>query len=276
MMYNEMWRQLTPLYDNDEAKAIVRMLLEMQFGLSWTDIVCGKITQLEAEKALLLQQMIGRLTTGEPVQYVMGRAEFAHRVFSVAPGVLIPRPETAELCDWIIEETPENAAVLDVGCGSGCIGITLALGIHGAHVVAWDVSNEALRIAKSNAQALHAHIDIVKQNALIPPADVEKWDVVVSNPPYICERERSVIARNVLNYEPALALFVPDNEPLLFYRAIAKYAAKALKRGGMLYFEVNPPYVDDIKRMLLEQRFTAIERRNDMFGKERFIKAVHY
>ena len=276
MTYNEIWRQLTPLYDNGEAKAIVRVLLEMQFGLSWTDIICGKVTQLEAEKVVLLQQMIGRLVKGEPVQYVMGCAEFAHRMFSVAPGVLIPRPETAELCDWIIDETTENAVILDVGCGSGCIGITLALGIHGAHVVAWDVSDEALRIVKSNAQALHARIDIVKQDALMPPADVEKWDVVVSNPPYICERERSIIARNVLNYEPALALFVPDNDSLLFYRAITKYAAKALKRGGMLYFEVNPLYVDDIKHMLLEQRFTAIESRNDMFGKERFIKAVRY
>ncbi|EFZ37900.1 protein-(glutamine-N5) methyltransferase, release factor-specific [Hoylesella oralis ATCC 33269] len=276
MTYNEIWQQLTPLYDNNEAKAIVRMLLEMQFGLSWADVICGKVTQLGAENALLLQQMIGRLAKGEPVQYVMGRAEFANRIFSVTQGVLIPRPETAELCAWITHETPEDATVLDVGCGSGCIAVTLALNIHGAHVVAWDISDEALHIAESNAQALHARVDIVRQDALIPPADVEKWDVVVSNPPYICERERGAMARNVLDYEPDTALFVPDNDPLLFYRAIAEYAAKALKRGGTLYFELNPLHADEVKRMLYEQHFAAIESRHDMFGKERFIKAIRY
>ncbi|ETD18450.1 protein-(glutamine-N5) methyltransferase, release factor-specific [Hoylesella oralis CC98A] len=252
------------------------MLLEMQFGLSWADVICGKVTQLGAENALLLQQMIGRLAKGEPVQYVMGRAEFANRIFSVTQGVLIPRPETAELCAWITHKTPEDATVLDVGCGSGCIAVTLALNIHGAHVVAWDISDEALHIAESNAQTLHARVDIVRQDALMPPADVEKWDVVVSNPPYICERERGAMARNVLDYEPDTALFVPDNDPLLFYRAIAEYAAKALKRGGTLYFELNPLHADEVKRMLYEQHFSAIESRNDMFGKERFIKAIRY
>ena len=299
MKYETLWRRLTGIYDTDEAKAVVRWMVDVRFGFSLTDIVCGKLDELSEEESSMLEGMMQRLEAGEPVQYVVGKAEFCGRMFHVEPGVLIPRPETVELCEWImasdklgltrtddsaaektVRESPSlsDANILDVGTGSGCIAITLALELSEAKVTAWDVSEAALSIAKMNAEALGAEVtfekyDILDYSLFTIHYSLPLWDVIVSNPPYVCEQEKATMERHVLEHEPHLALFVPDDDPLRFYKAIAQYAKEALKPNGLLYFELNPLYARETEAMVRDLGFTETEIRLDMFGKQRFLKA---
>ena len=273
MTYEELWHSLTAIYEPGEAQAIVKLLLDVRFSLSVTDVYCGKVTQLSANDQAILQEMMHRLQQAEPVQYVLGQADFCGRIFQVAPGVLIPRPETEELCNWIMTDGLRYPALLDIGTGSGCIAITLALNIPGAQVSAWDISPEALRVARENVVRLSAPVGILCQDALNPPQDEDKWDIIVSNPPYIMNQEAEQIHRNVMAYEPHLALFVPNDNALLFYRAIARYAASALRSGGALYFEINPLCHAQMQQMLTEFSFVDITTRNDQFGKPRMMRA---
>lgn len=273
LTYPDLWRALAPTCGEGEAKAIVRTVLEVRFGLSLTDIYCGGVERLTASEAAELQGLMARLSAGEPVQYVLGEADFCGRTFRVASGVLIPRPETEELCQWIVEDNQGfKGNILDIGTGSGCIAVTLALALQGADVEAWDISPDALRIAKGNAKRLEAHVEFNEQDALAPPTDKGKYDIIVSNPPYICAHERQSMERNVLDHEPYTALFVPDDAPLLFYRAIATYAAQALRPGGSLYFEINPIHAADLEAMLRSLHYNNVELRRDQFGKWRMAK----
>lgn len=275
MTYRELWRTLEPLYGNGEARAITDYVLDVCFGLSKADILCGAVEEMTAEKTAELRKIFSRLTEGEPVQYVLGRAEFCGRWFSVRPGVLIPRPETEELCAWITADSKASASpkVLDIGTGSGCIAITLQLDMPESKVTAWDISADALDVARENAQQLGANVNFVKLDALNAKPEGE-WDVIVSNPPYICEKEKKDMAVNVLEHEPHKALFVPDADPLLFYRAITRLAVQTLSKGGRLYFEINPIYADDTCRMMQAEGMTAVELRSDMYGKQRMAKGV--
>lgn len=275
MTYSELWRTLEPLYGNGEARAITDYVLDVCFGLSKADILCGAVEEMTAEKAAELNKIFGRLTEGEPVQYVLGRAEFSGRWFNVRPGVLIPRPETEELCAWITADSKASASpkVLDIGTGSGCIAITLQLDMPESKVTAWDISADALDVARENAQQLGANVNFVKLDALNAKPEGE-WDVIVSNPPYICEKEKKDMAVNVLEHEPHTALFVPDADPLLFYRAITRLAVQTLSKGGRLYFEINPIYADDTCHMMRAEGMTAVELRSDMYGKQRMAKGV--
>ena len=291
MKYETLWRRLTGIYDTDEAKAIVRLVLDDRFGLSLTDIVCGKVEELSPTACETLEAMMCRLEQGEPVQYVLGTAEFCGRRFHVAPGVLIPRPETGELCRMISQgdgsfvispmsqkNRPPVISVLDVGTGSGCIAITLALEMPEAKVTAWDVSDEALEIAKKNADALKADVTFEKRDALDSSlltlhSSLPLWDAIVSNPPYVCEKEAAEMEKHVLEHEPYLALFVPDDDPLRFYRAIAEYGVTALKPNGLLYFELNPLYAHETEAMLKKLGYVETEIKQDQFGKQRFLKA---
>lgn len=347
MTYNQLWKRLTAIYNEREAQAIVRTVLDALFGMSLTDICLGKVTQLSADDTTRLEKIMQRLEKSEPVQYVLGAEWFAGRLFDVAPGVLIPRPETEDLVKWACDEAKEkekednskeergkeekeiskkgeapqkeeqllssplkeeeeglrkgkdasqkeeqhlssllksnkevsekgeevpHPSILDIGTGSGCIAITVALALPQARVTAWDISTDALAIAAGNAHRLGASVRFEHQDALSAPDDEERWDVIVSNPPYICDRERADMSDNVLSYEPELALFVPDSDPLLFYRAIARYASKALKPGGRLLFETNTAYVHEVAQAMANEGFTAIEVRNDCFGKPRMVK----
>lgn len=275
MTYRELWRTLEPLYGNGEARAVTDYVLDVCFGLSKADILCGAVEEMTAEKTAELNKIFGRLTEGEPVQYVLGRAEFCGRWFSVRPGVLIPRPETEELCAWITADSKASASpkVLDIGTGSGCIAITLQLDMPESKVTAWDISADALDVARENAQRLGANVNFVKLDALNAKPEGE-WDVIVSNPPYICEKEKKDMAVNVLEHEPHTALFVPDADPLLFYRAITRLAVQTLSKGGRLYFEINPIYADDTCHMMRAEGMTAVELRSDMYGKQRMAKGV--
>ena len=300
MTYNQLWKRLTAIYNEREAQAIVRTVLDALFGMSLTDICLGKVTQLSADDTTRLEKIMQRLEKSEPVQYVLGAEWFAGRLFDVAPGVLIPRPETEDLVKWACDEAKEkekednskeergkeekevskkgeeapHPSILDIGTGSGCIAITVALALPQARVTAWDISTDALAIAAGNAHRLGASVRFEHQDALSAPNDEERWDVIVSNPPYICDRERADMSDNVLSYEPELALFVPDNDPLLFYRAIAHYASKALKPGGRLLFETNTAYAHEVAQAMADEGFTAIEVRNDCFGKPRMVKGA--
>lgn len=312
MTFEEFWQPLQAVYDRGEAKAIARLAMEMAYGLTLTDIVSGQVQTLDEEPLLAIRQ---RLMTGEPVQYVLGKAYFGNRLFSVCYNVLIPRPETFELCRLVIANYElrmtnsefgirnsefgfRNSAfgttyILDIGTGSGCIAVTLAAELPQARVTAWDVSQEALNIAKENATSHHVDVTFEQVDILAPcrrgfaipaPTNVggnlqsvgrdlqsHPWDIIVSNPPYICQCERAGMEANVLEHEPELALFVPDDDPLLFYRSIARYAQHALAPDGLLFFEINPVYAGALEELLHSMGFIHTEMRKDQFGKERFI-----
>lgn len=280
MTYSEIWHRIATSYEDGEARAIARILIEELFGLSYTDIVCGATDQLSADDTLRLDTAVRRIEQGEPLQHVLGYADFCGNHFGVNASVLIPRPET----EWLVDEGERlmngasNAApsapkrILDIGTGSGCIAISLKLRLGEAYVEAWDISEEALRTAESNAKALKAEVAFCKRDALRAEESVATWDLIVSNPPYICDSERTDMDDNVLLHEPHTALFVPDDDPLRFYRAIAHYALRSLNNGGSLLFECNTRYAEATGKMMREIGFEDVTVNDDCFGLPRFVK----
>lgn len=278
---------------------MTRMLLEDLFSLSFADILCGATEHLSDADTLRLQQSVARLLDAEPLQYVTGTAFFCGHPFHVAPGVLIPRPETEWIVDTAVNLVTSSAPrILDIGTGSGCIAtsISLALADRHCYTEAWDISEDALRIATDNAERLGADVKFRRRDALrleeekseemrlekekggaevliADNASTASWDIIVSNPPYICNREAADMHANVLRHEPHLALFVPDTDPLLFYRAIARYAMRSLRKGGWLLFECNTLYAHDTAQMASDMGFATSVVEDDCFGKPRFVKA---
>lgn len=278
---------------------MTRMLLEDLFSLSFADILCGATEHLSDADTLRLQQSVARLLDAEPLQYVTGTAFFCGHPFHVAPGVLIPRPETEWIVDTAVNLVMSSAPrILDIGTGSGCIAtsISLALADRHCHTEAWDISEDALRIAADNAERLGAEVKFRRRDALrleeekseemrlekekggaevliADNASSASWDIIVSNPPYICNREAADMHANVLRHEPHLALFVPDTDPLLFYRAIARYSMRSLRKGGWLLFECNTLYAHDTAQMASNMGFATSVVEDDCFGKPRFVKA---
>jgi len=291
MTYNELWRQLAQIYDEGEAKAIARMVYEVRYDLTLSDIYLGKDAQLSADSQTELKEIAKRLLQGEPIQYVLGQTYFCGRQFMVNEHVLIPRPETEELCQWILaadlhrltqavrcRPLSSAAEILDIGTGSGCIAITLAAEMPQAEVTAWDISAEALAVARENARRHNVRVSFEQVDALHLTSGIchqtsAVFDLIVSNPPYICNKERDAMETNVLEHEPHTALFVPDDDPLLFYRAIAQYGQSALKDGGWLYFEINPIYAKALCDMLSKMSYRYIEIKEDQYGKQRMIRA---
>ena len=276
MTYYELWHLLAPLYGDGEAKAIARLVFEVRFGLSMSDICLGKDTQLSANNQTELKGITDRLLEQEPIQYVLGQADFCGRTFIVNEHVLIPRPETEDLCRWInSQDTCPRVRLLDIGTGSGCIAITLAAMYPKAEVTAWDISPEALEVARENAKRTHVNVSFEQIDILHLPSNLlhQTYDLIVSNPPYICNKERACMEANVLEHEPHTALFVPDDDPLLFYRAIAQYGQTALEPEGWLYFEINPLYAQPLSDMLHMMSYHDIELKLDQYGKQRMIRA---
>lgn len=279
MTYQEIIHRLQKIYDNGEAKAIARMLLEERFGLSMTDIICGKTEELSAEEQQELENIVERLERNEPLQYVLGYADFLSYRFHVAPGVLIPRPETEELVQRVVDAASRLSCphILDIGTGSGCIAIASALELTkrgvSPHVEAWDISPDALSIARQNNLSLHADICLYEVDVLGSDLKTDRQDIIVSNPPYICESEKKDMESNVTDHEPHLALFVPDNDPLLFYRRIAEYAAEVLNSGGWLMFEINRAYGREVSDMLRSMNFSDVSLAEDQFANPRIVTA---
>ena len=278
MTYQELCKSLASRYPEREAKAVIRYLLEVGYGLSMADIISGTSESIPADE---MGKNLRRLLNGEPVQYVIGKAEFGGRIFRVTPDVLIPRPETYELCQWLEEEErgkrkeERDFSILDIGTGSGCIAITLALDMPQAKVEAWDISADALTVARENAQELQAKVKFEQVDVLssLPAQGGLGWVSIISNPPYICQKEAAEMEQHVLDHEPHQALFVPDEDPLLFFRAIARLGQKALHKDGRLYFEINPAYHQELTEMLDKMGYSEIETRKDLFGNNRMIKA---
>lgn len=281
--YHTLWRRLVPLYEAREAQAIVRTLLQEGYNLTMADVIADGVERLPQEKKDQMSTQMEQLCQAVPLQQVLGFAWFCGRRFSVSPHVLTPRPETEELCQWILQDLgkKDGLTLLDIGTGSGSIACTLALELPNAKVTALDISSEALDVAIHNANRLGAKVHFIKADILQQEnlsndnnTDDKQYDVIVSNPPYITNKERAEMHRNVLEHEPHTALFVPDNDPLLFYRSIAHYGLRALRPGGLLYFEINPLFSGELFTLLQDMGYTSIELKTDEQNKERMIKAL--
>lgn len=267
-------RTLGTAYEPSEAAALSRIVCTEMLGQSQADYFLCKDIELSANQEENLQSILERLLRFEPIQYVQGFSWFLSRRFLVTPAVLIPRPETEELVQRIIEETEAGGSILDVGTGSGCIAISLALSLPKSKVEAWDVSMEALEVAMHNAEQLHAQVDFHLQDMLTCQWEGgQRYDLIVSNPPYVLEQERTTMSPNVVEYEPELALFVPDDDPLLFYRKIGEMGRRALKPGGRLYFEINRTQGTAVKQLLEKQGYSEVFLYQDISHNDRLIKA---
>lgn len=262
-------------YAETEASALARWILEEEFGFSTLELYAGKDTDFPMEKRKRLNDILVRLARFEPIQYIIGKTEFCGLTLKVSSDVLIPRPETAELVDWIVSDCPQSGLrVLDIGTGSGCIAITLAERMVEAEVSAWDISEKALAVARENALRNNVRIAFSCMDVFNEPTGTSVFDIIVSNPPYITESERAEMERNVLDYEPETALFVPDTDPLRFYRRIAHIGNQMLKPGGKLFFEINRAYGSETAAMLKYGGYSQVEVRSDSYGNARMIKAI--
>lgn len=259
-----------------EAEAAARIVFEDVAGYSRTFIFVNGDREITDFMQKRIQEVVDKVIDGMPVQYATGKARFMGMDFAVSPAVLIPRPETEGLVDLITDDYNGRSGlrVLDVCTGSGCIAVALARALPFADVKAVDISDVALDVARENARALKARVDFEKEDALAMKAPAAVYDIIVSNPPYVGESEKKDMESRVLDYEPALALFVPDNDPLRFYRAIGTYATKALMPGGRLYFEINPLHADALKSLLDGLGFEDCQLIRDYRGAVRFARAV--
>lgn len=261
-------------YSAREAAGLARIICCELLGQDTVDYYLGKDIILSSKQADELGDIMRRLRNFEPIQYVQGVARFLGREFKVAPGVLIPRPETEELVELMLKETPADARILDIGTGSGCIAVSLSKELPGAKVTAWDVSEKALGVARENNAALQADVRFVLRDVLDCRSSPEEcYDVIVSNPPYVLEREKLEMERNVLDWEPSLALFVPDADPLLFYRRIAELGRTLLVPGGRLYFEINRAFGEETAAMLRGQGYINLRILKDISGNDRIVIA---
>lgn len=267
-------RALQESYSVQEAANLSRIVCCEMLGQTTIDYYLGKDIILSSKEMQKLNGILARLLNFEPIQYIQGTTRFLERSYHVAPGVLIPRPETEELVEVMLREIPSDARILDIGTGSGCIAISLSKAFPNAKVTAWDVSEDALCIARRNNDDLQASVCFVKQDVLAWRGDGGQcYDVIVSNPPYITESEKQEMERNVLDWEPFSALFVPNNDPLLFYRRIGELGRMMLVDGGRLYFEINRAYGEATAMMLCGQGYTGIRILKDISGNDRFVIA---
>ena len=265
---------LTGVAQPHEVQAMIRVICEDIFNYDPVDVALRQESELPEFAQERVTELIARLRRHEPLQYIVGSARFHGHKFKVTPAVLIPRPETEQLVDLIVEENRgSDLRVLDMGTGSGCIAISLARALKFACVDALDVSRDALAVARDNAAALKVKVRFFESD-MLQPQPAASYDIIVSNPPYICWSERESMERNVKDYEPGQALFVPDNDPLLFYKSIAPYAMQSLEKGGRLYLEINQRFGDEVKRLLEDCGFDEVRIIDDSYGKVRFATAV--
>lgn len=267
---------LSPIFLQGEINSLIKIIFENLKGYSQVDIIMHGDDELSDYIKGKVQSILTRLLNHEPIQYILGDAYFQGMHLKVTPHTLIPRPETEQLVDIIVEENhASDLRVLDIGTGSGAIAIALARALRFAQVDAIDISAEALSVARENAKTLKTRVNFALKDILAEPApSAPLYDIIVSNPPYITEKERHDMEANVLDYEPHTALFVPDNDPLLFYRAITLYAKSALAPGGRLYFEINQNFGKETEQLLDNNGFTNIAVIKDMYANDRFVSAT--
>ena len=274
--YNYIKQAINGQYPDTEASAIAKAILTDVFQLSTTDLYASKDMNFSTNQAEKLEVIITRLRANEPLQYILGNCYFCGLDFHVEPGVLIPRPETVELVEWIISDRKDNDSlirILDIGTGSGCISISLAKNLPKSEVHAWDISEDAIRIASGNAARLDANVRFRQTDVLGQVPTDTMMNVIVSNPPYITEAERIGMDANVTDWEPDTALFVPDNAPLLFYERISDIGKQILTPHGTLDFEINQRFGTETVDMLRKKGYRNVELRKDLSGNDRMIKA---
>ena len=278
-LLTEILSRLSSRYTPGEARAVAFALLEDAFGVGRTDVYADKVRQFSEEEEQRLQAILRRIGAGMPLQYATGVARFDGRLLHVSPATLIPRPETEELVAWAADVATAMTAsegqslrLLDAGTGSGCIALSLALRLGNAwQVTAWDIDNEALCVARENARSHGAVVRFEQVDLLAHPRPARPFDLIVSNPPYVCQRERAEMEAQVLDYEPEHALFVPDDDPLLFYRALVALAQQALRPAGWLLLEVNRAYAAATADLLRQAGMQDVEVRCDAFGNPRMV-----
>lgn len=262
-------------YPDSEAASLAKLLLVQVFGFSVLELYGGKDRSFSEKERKQLDDILIRLQKYEPVQYIIGTGGFYGLSFEVNEHVLIPRPETEELVGWILKDNKEpGCRVLDIGTGSGCIPVALAKFLPEAAVTSWDISAEALRVAGRNCRRNEVNVKLEQRDVLQVVPMNEQYDIIVSNPPYITEKEKMTMEPNVLDWEPSLALFVPNEKPLLFYSRIAELGASILCPDGKLYFEINREYGVETVEMLARLGYHGIELRKDLSGNDRMIKAI--
>lgn len=262
----------------EEIESVVYLFMEKVLGLTKSDIITQRSVEFDAAQKEKISDFIRRTNHHEPIQYILGECEFFGRTFQVNWHVLIPRPETEELVKEVIKHSNQKKKglrILDIGTGSGCIPITLKLEIPNAEVFATDVSDEALSTARQNALLHRAEVNFFHHNILEQEIPVERIDIIVSNPPYIAEQEKEMMNKNVLDFEPHLALFVPDTDPLLYYKALVGKSKKVLTQGGLIALEINERKGSDISNLLIKSGFGSVEVIKDIFGKERIVKGIN-
>ena len=281
--------ELEKIYGSDEANALIMILLEHYFNIDRMKIAMDPELRLSESEMLTLHFAVKELLKNKPVQYIIGETEFCGMRFFVNENVLIPRPETEELVNKLavtpnssfrpkrsgVEKSPTHISILDIGTGSGCIAISLAKLLKDSSVTTVDVSEKALEVAKKNAEANEVSVTFIKDDILNPQnRDLlnGQFDIIVSNPPYVCESEKSEMRANVLDYEPSTALFVSDNDPLVFYRKILEFAQKTLKPNGAIWFEINEKFGKEMKNLCLEKGFKNVEIIKDFRGRERVVR----
>jgi release factor glutamine methyltransferase len=273
----EFIQKLTPIYDAGEAESFFYLILEEKQQLKRIDLALHPDLEFSQEEIVVWNSILEQLKKEIPVQYLLGKTSFYGLDFEVNENVLIPRPETEELVDWIINanlkiQESKNLKILDIGTGSGCIAISLAKNIPNSQVYAIDVSEKALATAKKNAELNNVNVTFISQNILQTEDLLQQFDIIVSNPPYVRNLEKEEIKKNVLDNEPHLALFVEDNDALIFYKKIAELAQKNLSEHGLLYFEINQYLGKEMIDLLEKMNFENIELRKDIYGNDRMIK----
>lgn len=271
------YQQLTPLYPKEELRSFFYLLSEEYLNLQPAEITLQLDTEVTTAQHALFDEALDRLLQEEPIQYIVGETEFFGLPFKVTPAVLIPRPETEELVEWVIDELrikDSGFSILDIGTGSGCIAISLAKHLPKATVCALDISKEALHVAEQNAKHNGVDVGFLERDILKTESLLQSFDVIVSNPPYIKENEQEKMQNNVLQHEPTKALFVPDTDPLIFYKKIAQLGQKHLNKDGKLFFEINEAHGQEMVVLLEALGYTNVVLKQDVFGKDRMAQGL--
>ena len=266
----KMISELSSIYEMDELNSIFNLLSEDYLKIPRSKILLADEIDLNESNQTLFLNALERLKTHEPIQYVLRKTTFMDLEFKVNSSVLIPRPETEELVRLMLKEDLDGKEILDIGTGSGCIAISLAKNLPNAKVTALDISEEALEVAKENARLNNVNIEFINTDIFSYKSE-KKYDVIVSNPPYVIESEKSLIKSNVLKYEPEIALFVDDNKPIIYYNIILKFAKKSLNNEGKIYFEMNEKYKEELRKLLKKKEYQNVIFKKDFFGKNRFV-----
>jgi release factor glutamine methyltransferase len=268
----EFLKSITPLYNKDEASSLYYMLCEEVLSIPKSKLIIAEDMDLTIEKANHLYNCLDRLKKHEPIQYVLGKVTFMDLEFKANSSVLIPRPETEELVNIILKNELGDKTILDIGSGSGCIAISLAKYSPKTNVTALDVSKDAIELSQRNAKENDVNLEFIVADIFSYKSD-KKYDIIVSNPPYVLESQRKHMSKNVLDYEPELALFVKNDDPLKFYKAILDFAKNSLNENGKIYFEINENYKNEIMKLVNNYSYSNVDCKLDVFGKYRFIIA---